>query len=110
MLLNGTLLPDSNNLKLESVQWNGESVTICVASRCKAAKCPTCGNASHRFQSRYLRRLKDLPLQGAAVVVHWGSRKFFRDNPVCSRRVFTEQLAKVAEKYSRKTCRLVTVL
>lgn len=50
--------------------------------------------------------LADLPWNQVRVVLHLQVRKFCSDNLACERRVFTEALPTLAERYARKTKRL----
>jgi transposase len=85
-----------------------ETTGIIATVRTSAASacCPLCGHASTRVHSHYTRRLADLPWQGVAVKVMLSTRKFFCDNPACTRLVFTERLPELAAPYSRRTRRL----
>jgi transposase len=105
-----TLLPDARALCCESIQWDGQRITVVVRSVSVGSPCPCCGKVSERIHSRYLRRLADLPWQGAVVAVHWHSRRFFCDHPSCVRRIFTERLPEVAAPRARKSARLTVAL
>ncbi|WP_367890480.1 transposase family protein [Pedobacter mucosus] len=56
----------------------------------KYSACPICGKRSNRIHSRYL-RLLDLPISGHLSRVKLKARKYFCDNAVCPRKVFTER-------------------
>jgi transposase len=60
-------------------------------SRCMA-ECPTCGSASWRVHSNYMRKLHDLPSHGRVVVIHVSARRFRCLNFACSRKTFAERL------------------
>lgn len=74
------------------------------------AICPCCGTTASRRQSQYQRMLADLPWQGLPVVVRLVVRRFWCDNPACSRVIFAERIPALAASYARKTQRLLTVL
>ncbi len=74
------------------------------------ANCPCCGTTASRRQSQYQRTLADLPWQGLPVVVRLVVRRFWCDNPACSRVIFAERIPTLAAPYARKTWRLLTVL
>ena len=74
------------------------------------ATCPCCGVAASRRQSQYQRTLADLPWQGVPVVVRLVVRRFWCDNPACSRVIFAERIPALAAPYARKTRRLLIVL
>lgn len=85
-------------------------VTLAVAGRPQACRCPRCGHWSRRVHSRYLRKLADLPWQGRRAVLLWRSRRWFCDNLACPQRIFTERQPDVAASYARRTVRLHAAL
>jgi transposase len=56
------------------------------------AECPTCGSASWRVHSNYMRKLRDLPAHGRVVVIHVSARRFRCLNAACVRKTFAERL------------------
>jgi transposase len=104
------LLPDLATLTLDSIRMDGGVILFAVRTTSARAACPLCAGAADRIHSRYQRTLLDLPWQGNTVRLELTCRKFFCDNPDCTRRVFAEPLSSVATRYSRKTCRLVDAL
>jgi transposase len=54
--------------------------------------CPTCQQPSLRVHSRYRRTARELPVSEHAVRLLLHVRRFFCDNPACSRRTFAEPL------------------
>jgi transposase len=60
-------------------------------SRCMA-KCPTCGSASWRVHSNYMRTLRDLPSHGRMVMIQVFARRFRCLNAACVRKTFAERL------------------
>lgn len=81
-----------------------------VRGRRQEGACPVCGDLSKRVHSRYQRWVKDLPVQGRRVVVVLEARKFFCDEPGCSRRIFCERFPEVVEAYARRTLRLEEIV
>jgi transposase len=82
-----------------------DHVTI-EAGPCRCmAECPTCGSASWRVHSNYLRKLRDLPSHGRAVMIHVSARRFRCLNVACARKTFAERLED-ALAYARRTKRL----
>ena len=81
-----------------------------VRGRRQDGACPLCGRPSRRVHSRYQRLVKDLPIQARRVVVVLEARKFFCDDPGCSRRIFCERFPDVVEAYARRTRRLDEIL
>jgi hypothetical protein len=67
---------------------------------------PSCGCASHRVHSRYVRRLADLPWHGLAVGLRVQLRRLVCDVPRCRRRIVCERLPATAAADARRTARL----
>jgi transposase/predicted transcriptional regulator len=78
------------NLREISVDIRKNGIEIAVESKRQRAKCPYCGKISDKIHSRYLRVLKDLPIQGKKVTIIVNNRKFFCTNQKCTRRTFAE--------------------
>lgn len=72
--------------------------------------CPTCQQLSFRVHSHYCRIPRDLPVteQAARLVLH--VRRFFCDNPACTRRTFAERLPELVPFRAQRTCRLTRTL
>lgn len=86
------------------------AIIIEAALTAPTATCPSCGTPATRVQSRYWRRLRDLPWQGVAVWLRLQVRRFWCDEPTCPQCIFTEQLPTLAARSARKTTRLTAVL
>jgi transposase len=104
------LVPDPSCLRLLGLEADAQTITIRVATTAAEAACPLCRHPSTKMHSRYLRRVADLPWVGWSVQLRLYTRRFFCDNPVCSRAIFTERLPSVVAPYSRKTVRLLALL
>ena len=100
------LLPDSAVLSIESVQCDQGRVSIRVRTRGVLARCPVCARASRSVHSRYVRRIKDLPWQGAAVEIQVQARRFRCRNRRCHRKIFAERIPPVAVNHAQQTRRL----
>ncbi len=74
---------------------------------CDAAfrECPYCGFTSRRVHSRYMRTITDLSIIGHPVIISFGARKFFCDNPGCGRKTFAKQPGDEVFRYRRRTRR-----
>jgi transposase len=70
------------------------------------ALCPRCGMASRSRHSRYWRRLKDLPLQGASVTIKLRLGRWRCRNRKCERKIFTERVPGVLVPHAQQTVRL----
>jgi transposase len=104
------LLPATNSLSLDDFQLTTDSIELYVSIRELAAHCTTCGVLAGRIHSRYQRLLVDLSCCGRTIRIHWTVRRFFCDGPGCSKITFAEQLPGLAQRYARKTQRLVDKL
>jgi transposase len=101
----GPLLPDSYALSWGRVHVLPERVTITLRTSSPVGRCPLCKQPSSRVHSRYRRTLADLPWHGTAVRLLLRARRFFCDNAMCRRKIFTEQLPGLAAAYARRTRR-----
>jgi hypothetical protein len=54
----------------------------------------------------HYRRLRDVPCGGQAVCLQLTVHKFFRHNPECQRKIFTERLPTFVEPWAQMTLRL----
>ncbi|AZG78826.1 ISL3 family transposase [Methylocystis rosea] len=70
-----------------------------------ARSCPECGGASASRHSWHVRRLHDLPIQGAPVVLELRSGRWRCLNERCARKTFVERLT-TASPFARKTRRV----
>jgi transposase len=61
------LLPDQASLMLCHVETGNPNWMINAAASREATNCPDCGVLSTARHSSYVRRLKDLPIQGQPV-------------------------------------------
>ncbi len=104
------LLPDPACLTLEGIRIENGVIVFAARTVAASATCPCCAHMSERVHSRYRRTFLDLPWQGNPVRIVLTVRRFFCDNHACERRIFAERFFKVAEHYSRKTCRLAEAL
>ena len=98
------LLPDSSSLVLRSVERDDHRWVV-ETSGSGVAACPDCGAVSSARHSNYWRHLKDLPLQGSAVLLRVQVGRWHCHNPVCERQIFCERLRHVTHKYAQETNR-----
>jgi transposase len=105
-----TLLPAPSLLQIDYLVASDVLITV-VARTCKPeATCPGCGRTATRVQSRYTRRLADLPWHGIPVRLQLRLRRFFCDQRQCPTVIFTERIPALAEPYSRRTRRQAQTL
>ncbi len=106
-----TLLPDGAEVVLDQLQVQGRDRILMVLRPAREGSCcPACQRRSERIHSWYRRRLRDLPWEGIPVRIELRVRRLFCDSEGCARRIFSEQLAKTAPRYARRTSRLSLAL
>ncbi len=98
-----SILPDPSCLELLALSADTSTITATVTSTTTTASCPVCQRSSTHVHSRYTRRLADLPWHGVAMRLMLHVRKFFCDNHMCERQIFTERLPSVVAAYGRLT-------
>jgi transposase len=74
-----------------------------------ARSCPECGQASATRHSWHVRRLQDLPIQGAPVVLELRLGRWRCSNEQCVRKTFVERLTTVSP-FARKTRRVSEIV
>jgi transposase len=104
-MASGTLLA-ADYLTVDKYVSMADRIEIVAHCRRKGPLCPLCGTPARRVQSRYERRLADLPWHGVAVQLILQVRRFFCDAEDCTRRIFAEPIPEVAARHARKTTRL----
>ncbi len=88
-----------------------DRVTAIVRSSQAQARCPCCGDVSRRVQSRYRRRVSDLPIAGRRVELAVTVRRFRCDGVLSGRRIFAERFGdEVLAPWSRRTGRLEQIV
>jgi transposase len=70
------------------------------------ARCPDCKLQSTRRHSSYLRRLQDLPVQGAIVELQVSVTRWRCSNSLCVRQTYVDRIDQVIKPYSRETGRV----
>jgi transposase len=70
------------------------------------ARCPSCSTQAIRRHSFYMRRLQDLPVQGAVVELQVSMTRWRCCNQSCDRRTFADQAGQVIKPYARQTGRV----
>src|SRR5450755_1865652 len=105
--LNGKeLLPDQASLTLCHVEKvDDHNWMINAAAGREAANCPACGVLSTARHSSYVRRLKDLPVQGQPVELTVRVGRWRCRNRDCPRRIFCQRLPEIAPTHARETKR-----
>ncbi|HAL52918.1 MULTISPECIES: ISL3 family transposase [Pseudomonadati] len=99
------VLPPNLQLKAETTYTSLGELYISTYAYQKHSTCPICGITSDRVHSRYFRTLLDLPVSGYLVKIKLRARKYFCDNSVCHRKVFTERFDCEIRPYYRRMIR-----
>jgi len=101
-------LPDRTALALAAwhVDDAAAQIILDTISTHSHGSCPLCHVQTTRVHSRYTRTVADVPWGAYAVRLHLRVRKFFCDNPMCPRQIFTERLPAVVAPWARRTLRL----
>jgi transposase len=102
-MLNPTLLPDPELVRVEYLTADRTSLTMVLAAGGERGICPDCQRPAERPHSRYHRTLAERPWNGIPVRIQLRSRRWFCDHPGCSRKIFTERLPGLAKRYARRT-------
>lgn len=105
-MLADLLLPDVVNLRFDDFTLSESLITFTMSTTQTEAVCPTCSTRFQRVHSGYKRTLADSPVAGWRARLHLRVRRFFCDNPACTRVTFSERLPIVVGPYGRRTKRL----
>jgi len=103
-------LPDDHLLVCVGVDRYSGGYRVAVAGAAIGCACPKCGVVSRRVHARYVRRVRDLPVQADRVIIRLQARKFWCGNRACPRRVFCERFGDVIRPFARMTERLEAAL
>jgi transposase len=104
------LVPDPELVQLDYLAPDSESITLVVTTHRAGVACPDCARLTQRVHSRYARTVADLPWNGVQVRLRVRSRRFFCDHADCPRRIFTERLPGLVQRYARRTVRLTEAI
>ena len=103
------IFPDFPEVRIEQVQVAHE-ITLTLRTTSSTASCPRCGTRSTRVQSRYTRRLHDLPSGGRPVCLILHVRRFFCTKSTCAQKIFTERLPELCRPHAQRTIQLQQAL
>lgn len=106
-MLADILLSDPNQLYLEKIMLEDYTLELMVSAKSLISVYPQCGTLSSRVHSRYQRTLADLPCTDCSMRLLWNIHRFFCDHPECSLVTYSKQILSVADRYARRTHRIV---
>ncbi len=93
------LIPAPDEFRIGRLASEWDRLVVVTAARRTGAACPACDSVSRRVQSRYIRRLADLPWHGLAVALDVRVRRFVCDVPRCPSHIFCERLPDTSAAY-----------
>ena len=99
-------LPVELDFILSNFHYTSSEIKLNVVSSQVASQCLVCQVISVKVHSRYLRMIGDLPVSGKIATVNLQVRKFFCENLVCIRKIFSERFKKQLKSYTRRFERL----
>lgn len=100
------LLPLPPGFTLDALDTSSKGIVLHMRLSQTEACCPLCRHPSMHQHSAYVRVVEDLPWADIPVVWHYQVRRFYCDNPECTRRTFTEQMTPFIPPHARRTIRL----
>jgi transposase len=100
-----TIFPEIAGVLIEQINVADE-VTLTGRTTLPTAPYPLCGTNSQRIQSRYTRRLHDLPASGRPVHLILQVRRFFCTKSTCAQKIFAERLPELCRPHAQRTFRL----
>jgi hypothetical protein len=104
------LLPSTTALRFLSVSATAAGVSVEAEGQSSSARCPACGRLSRARHSRYWRTLKDLAVQGQAVILRIHVSRWRCLQARCATQVFTERLPGVCVPHARHTRRFADII
>ena len=92
-------------LRITSYEYIEDILSINLERTNKSAICPHCGKKTTNIHSRYIRTIKDLPIQEYKVILNIETKIFFCKNKKCDTKTFAENFDFI-ENHARMTTRL----
>ena len=92
-------------ISVNSVHIDISGIEINAQIKGKYSVCPVCGKKSHLVHSTYCRSLQDLSVFSKPVSIKLLVKKYKCTNDQCKRKIFSQQLSSVFDRYSRRTQR-----
>jgi transposase len=109
--LQPTLLLDlPSSMRLERIEIAEQALVLSLSLDTPEAACPLCQQTASRVHSHYVRMLQDQPCVGKTLRLLVQVRRFFCENPECTRKIFAERLPDLTSVYARRTTRATSAL
>jgi transposase len=103
-LLQNLWFHHADDVALGTITITPRRVTLHATTTSSMAACPSCGMASSRVHSRYVRRLDDAAAAaGRRVVVELQVRRFRCCQPACPKATFVEQVPGLTFRHGRRS-------
>lgn len=99
-------LLDLKDAELRLLNISDQKIDLKLEYAPKPHKCPQCGYITSIIHDYRTQKVKDIPLQGKVLVIHYRKRRY--RCPVCEKRFFEKQL--LVPRYHRLTSRFVCYL
>lgn len=93
-----------SKIKITKIHIQDTILNIEAKLKDSYSKCPICGFKSNSVHSYYSRKLQDMPISLRATKISIYKRRFYCNNPQCSRKTFSEQIP-YTQAYARRTNR-----
>ncbi|MFC4591854.1 ISL3 family transposase [Sphaerisporangium corydalis] len=100
-------IPD---VAVNTLTISANRVTVHATTTTDGAACPSCGTASARVHSSYVRRLDDSAAAQRRVVIELRVRRFRCRERACARTTFVEQVAGLTFRHGRRSQGLQSAL
>jgi transposase len=105
-----TIWQDPAQLHLLHLSATTAEITAVVQTAASSASCPLCGRYANRVHARYVRSVADVPWHEVPFRLRLQVRRFFCDEPTCTRAIFAERLPGLVAPHARRTERLAVWL
>lgn len=96
-----SLLPTDAGVRIRDIRFLQSNLVVELETCRETAACPCCRHESSTVRSRYQRTLQDQPCLGHPLTFHLTVRRFVCVRDSCSRKIFCERVAGLADVRSR---------
>jgi len=100
------LTMDFPRFKVTDAARADKTIKVTLVASDDMKLCPDCGIGNRRVHSKYVRRLRDLPIQGQFVNLHLIIRRFRYAVWSCRRKTFGEPVLQLAQRCAQRTDRV----